>query len=251
MASSTHITYSVWGDLLASVTFRRKLLTIDVGDQLVEQTPIDDVLKSFIGDRGVATKLAHDRIPFNTDPFDPENRVILSAGPLQTSDMSCTGRMNATTLSPLTNGLTSTNAGGFLSRNLVATGYPCVEIVGQSDELLAIHVTDNEVQFETVPELGKATVKETSAVMNERHALNGEHLVTIGPAGENQVRYAALMTSDSRAFGRGGVGAVFGSKNIKTVSFDGDTSLTIKLLNEEVAEEIYRDAATTDHIMKR
>ena len=67
--------------------------------------------------------------------------------------MSFTGRMNATALSPLTNGLVSTNAGGYLSRHVASAGYPCVEIVGESDELLAVHITDEDVTFEPIPEL--------------------------------------------------------------------------------------------------
>ncbi|MFB6156623.1 MAG: aldehyde ferredoxin oxidoreductase family protein [Haloferacaceae archaeon] len=227
------------------------LLTVDLSDRSWETTDVDDVLASFLGGRGAATKLAHDRIPFDADPFGPENRVYLSTGPLQTSRTSFTGRMNATTLSPLTDGLLSTNAGGFLSRNFVATGHPCVEFVGASDEPLAVHVTDDGVEFEDVPDLAGATVSETSAAMAERHDLGAEHLATVGPAGENLVRYAALMTSDSRAFGRGGVGAVLGAKGVKTVSFDGDAAPDHDLPDPDAAAELHRDAATEDHIMKR
>ena len=228
-----------------------ELLSIDVGERTWETTRIDDVLEAFIGGRGIATKLAHDRIPFDADPLGAENRVYLSTGPLQTSQMSYTGRMNATALSPLTDGLLSTNAGGYLSRNFADTGYSCVEIVGESDELVAVHVTDDGVEFEPVPDLEEATVSETSAAMNDRHSLEGEHLVTVGPAGENAVRYAALITSDSRAFGRGGLGAVLGSKNVKTVSFAGDSRQPVEIPDAAVADEIHRDAATKDHIMKR
>lgn len=228
-----------------------ELLTVNVSTQTVERTDIDDVLARYVGGRGVATRLAHERIPFNVDPFDPENRVYLSTGPLQASTMSFTGRMNATTVSPLTNGLVSSNAGGYVSRNFAGAGYPCVEIIGQSDQLLAVHITDKGVQFEEVPELTEATVAETSAVMSERHGLDGDHLVTVGPAGENRVRYAALMTSDSRAFGRGGIGAALGAKNIKTISFSGDDELSVQNLDEEIATEIHREAATSDHMMKR
>ncbi|AUV80784.1 aldehyde ferredoxin oxidoreductase [Salinigranum rubrum] len=228
-----------------------ELLTVDVGERTWETTRIDDELRSFIGGRGVAVKLAHDRIPFDADPLGAANRVYLSTGPLQASRMSFTGRMNATAVSPLTDGLVSTNAGGFLSRNFVEAGYPCVEIVGESDELLAVHVTDEEVTFESVPELAGATVSETSAAMTERHGFGGDHLVTVGPAGENRVRYAALMTSDSRAFGRGGLGAVLGAKNVKTVSFTGDAEVDVSLPDGDVADEIHRQAATEDHIMKR
>jgi aldehyde:ferredoxin oxidoreductase len=87
--------------------------------------------------------------------------------------------------------------------------------------------------------------------MNERHGLEAENLITIGPAGENLVRYAALMTSNSRAFGRGGLGAVLGSKGVKTVSFEGDSRPTVELPDGAVGGEIHRDAATEDHIMKR
>jgi aldehyde:ferredoxin oxidoreductase len=226
------------------------LLTIDLTERTAERTNIDDVLESFIGGRGAATKLAHDRIPFDADPFGSENRLYLSTGPLQTSRMSYTGRMNATALSPLTDGLLSTNAGGFLSRNFVGTGIACVEFVGASDDLLAVHVTDEGVSFEEVPELAEATTTETTEAMNERHGLEAENLATVGPAGEHRVRYASLMTSDSRAFGRGGLGAVLGSKGVKTVSFAGDSHPEIELPND-VASEIHRDAATEDHIMKR
>ena len=226
------------------------LLTIDVGDRSVEESTIDDHLESFLGGRGVATKLAHERIPFTADPLGPENRAYLSTGPLQQSRMSFTGRMNMTSLSPLTDGLVSTNAGGYLSRNFAGTGYPVVEVVGESDELLAIHVSDDGVEFEAVPELRDAHVPHVSEVMNDRHGLESENLVTIGPAGENLVRFACVMTYDSRAFGRGGLGAVLGSKGVKTISFAGESAPTVDLPSE-VQSDIHGEAATTDDMMKR
>ncbi|MFB6159569.1 MAG: aldehyde ferredoxin oxidoreductase family protein [Haloferacaceae archaeon] len=230
---------------------RGTLLTIDIGERTWETTAIDDVLERFIGGRGAATKLAHDRVPFDVDPLGEENRVYISSGPLQTSQTSFTGRMNATSVSPLTNGIASTNAGGFVSRNFVDTGHAVVEVVGSSDDLLALHVTDEGVEFEEVPDLTEATVKATTAAMNERHGLEAENLITVGPAGENLVRYASLMTSNSRAFGRGGLGAVLGSKGVKTLSFEGDARPTVELPDGAVGGEIHRDAATEDHIMKR
>lgn len=227
------------------------LLTVDLTERSWETAAIDDLLATYIGGRGIATKLAHDRIPFDAAPLGQANRLYLSTGPLQTSQMSFTGRMNATTLSPLTNGLASSNAGGFLSRNFVDTGYACVEFTGRSDELVAVHISDTGVEFEPVPALEEALVSEVSETMEDRHGLGSDHLVTVGPAGENRVRYASLMTSDTRAFGRGGHGAVLGSKNVKTVSFTGDSRPTIEFPDEAVTGEVHRDAATEDHIMKR
>jgi len=226
------------------------LLTIDVGDRSADRVPIDDLLEATIGGRATATHLAHERIPFDADPFGPENRAYLSTGPLQVSQTSFTGRMNMTALSPLTDGLASTNAGGYLSRNFADTGISVLELVGASDELLAIHVTDEGVECEPVPELAGALVSEVSDYVVERRDLGPEHCLAIGPAGENLVRFASVMTFDTRAFGRGGLGAVLGSKNVKCVTFEGDSPPEVAL-PEEVASEIHRKAATADDPMKR
>jgi Aldehyde:ferredoxin oxidoreductase len=226
------------------------MLTVDVGEREAYETDVEDECEAFLGGRGLATKLAHDRIPFDADPLGPENRAYLSAGPLQQSQMSFTGRTNMTALSPLTDGLVSTNAGGYLSRNFVGTGHPVFEVCGRSDELLAVHVTDDGVTFEEVPELAEAEVPDVTAVMNDRHGLESENLITIGPAGENLVRFANVMTYDSRAFGRGGLGAVLGAKNVKTVTFQGDSSPSVDLPDDPQGE-IHREAATTDDMMKR
>ena len=225
------------------------LLTVDVGRRETETESVDGVLERFIGGRGVGTKLAHERIPFDAEPFGAENRLFFSTGPMQTSNMSFTGRTNCTGVSPLTDGLFSSNAGGFVSRNVAATGFSAVEIAGASDDLLAVHVTDEGVEFEEVPGLEGATVSETTERLAERHDLGAEHLAVIGPAGERRVRFASIMTSEDRAFGRGGLGAVLGAKNVKAISFRGDSTPEIDVPSTQT--EIHREAATDDNIMKR
>lgn len=225
------------------------LLSIDVTDRTVDTEDIEDVLEAFIGGRGVCTKLATDRISVDADPFGPENRLYFATGPMQFSQMSFTGRMNATALSPLTNGMLSTNAGGFLSRNFTGAGYSAVEITGASDELLAVHVTDEGVEFEDVSDLAGATVTEVDDYMRDAHGLDDDHVACIGPAGENRVRFASVMTTEHRAFGRGGLGAVLGSKNVKAITFAGDAAPQVEM--PDVTGEIHREAATADHPMKK
>ncbi|WP_122089050.1 aldehyde ferredoxin oxidoreductase family protein [Halalkalicoccus subterraneus] len=224
------------------------LLSIDLDEQTAETESIDDVLDAFVGGRGVGTKLAYDRVPFDADPLGSENRLTFAAGPLQTARTSFTGRMNCTGLSPLTDGILSSNAGGFLSRNAVATGYSAVEIAGESDELLIVHVSDTGVGFEPVPELAGAAVSAVSEHVVGR-GLDASHVACIGPAGENLVRFASIMTSESRTFGRGGLGAVLGSKNVKAITFSGDSAPETEF--PAVASDIHRDAAESDHVMKR
>jgi aldehyde:ferredoxin oxidoreductase len=226
-----------------------ELLSVDVESREVHTENIDDVLASFVGGRGVATKLAHDRTPFDADPLGPENRLYFTTGPMQMSNMSFTGRMNATAVSPLSDGLASSNAGGFLSRNFVGTGYAAVEITGASDEPLVVHVTDEGVEFEEVPDLREAEVPAVTDHVADR-GLDADNVACIGPAGENEVRFASIMTTESRAFGRGGLGAVLGSKNVKAVTFEGDAVPDVEV-SSETTQDIHREAATTDHIMKR
>lgn len=224
------------------------LLTIDVGERETTTEDVDEVLESFVGGRGVGTKLAHDRVPFDADPLGPQNSLFVTTGPMQVSNMSFTGRMNVTGVSPLTGGLLSSNAGGFMSRHFADTGYSAVEITGESDDLVVLHVTDEGVEFEVVPDLEGATVPETCEYIEAEHGLDAEHVACIGPAGENLVRFASIMTTEERAFGRGGLGAVLGAKNVKAVTFDGDSRPEIEI--DPIQSDVHREAATEDHIMK-
>ena len=233
------------------------LLTIDLTDRTASTASIDDRLAEFVGGRGLNTSLAYDRIPFDADPLGPENRLYFSTGPMQYSTTSYTGRMAATGISPLTNGVLSSNAGGFLSRNFTGAGYAAVEIVGESDDLLAVHVREVDddgsptVEFEEVPDLTEATVSAISDRLAETHDVEPEQIACVGPAGENEVRFASIMTSDTRAFGRGGLGAVLGGKGVKALTFDGDAATELDLDWPDDAGEVHREAATSDSIMKR
>jgi aldehyde:ferredoxin oxidoreductase len=111
-----------------------------------------------------------------------------------------------------------------------------------------LHVTDEGVSFESVPELAGATVPETVAYLDDEHDVGADQTAVVGPAGENLVRFASIMTSEERAFGRGGLGAVLGSKNVKALTFDGDSAPEIEI--PSTASAIHREAATDDHIMK-
>ncbi|MDG5775420.1 aldehyde ferredoxin oxidoreductase C-terminal domain-containing protein [Haloarculaceae archaeon H-GB2-1] len=225
------------------------LLTIDLEAREWSTENVDDVLEAYVGGRGVGTRLVHDRVPFDADPLGPENSLVFATGPMQTSRMSFTGRTSLTGVSPLTDGLLSSNAGGFLSRNLAGTGHAAVEITGASDELLAVHVTDDGVTFEEIPELEGAVVSETCDTIEERHGLGPDHVACIGPAGENEVRFASVMTTEKRAFGRGGLGAVLGAKNCKAVTFAGESTHDVSI--PDVQMDVHREAAQSDHVMKR
>ena len=225
------------------------LLTLDVAERSTAETDIGEEQRRYIGGRGLGTRLAHERAPFDADPLGADNRLYFTTGPLQVSNMSFTGRMNCTGVSPLTDGLLSSNAGGFMSRHFADTGYGAVEVVGASDDLLAVHVRDDGVTFEEVPDLAGATVPETTAYLEAEHGINPDQTAVVGPAGENEVRFASIMTTEDRAFGRGGLGAALGAKRVKALTFGGDSAPETEVSTTQ--QDIHREAATDDHIMKR
>ena len=231
---------------------RGPLLSVDVGDRTWRTERIDDALDRFVGGRGVGTRLAYERVPFDADPLGRANRLYFAAGPLQTATTSFAGRLSCTGLSPLTDGLLSSNAGGFLPGNFVGTGFPVVEVAGASDDLLAVHVREDGVEFDPVPRLAGAEVSTVTEWARDTHGLDGDHVACVGPAGENAVRFAAIMTTDHRAFARGGLGAVLGAKGVKALTFDGDADPGPDLDSaaSEVAADVHREAAESDHVMK-
>ncbi len=228
---------------------RGPLLTLDLEDRSTSQTDIEDEQRRYVGGRGLGTRLAHERVPFDADPLGADNRLYFTTGPLQTSNMSFTGRMNCTGVSPLTDGLLSSNAGGFMSRHFADTGYGAVEVAGASDDLVAVHVRDDGVTVEPVPDLAGATVPETTASLEEEHDISPDQTAVVGPAGENEVRFASIMTTEDRAFGRGGLGAALGAKGVKALTFGGDSAPDVEV--SATQQDIHREAATDDHIMKR
>ena len=228
------------------------LLSVDVSAREWRTEAIRDARKAFVGGRGLGTRLAYERIPFDADPFGPDNRLVFTAGPLQTATTSFAGRLSCTGLSPLTDGLLSSNAGGFLAGNFVGTGHSAVELVGSSDDPLAVHVRADGVEFEAVPDLAGAEVSAVTEWARERHGLEAEHVACVGPAGENRVRFAAIVTTEHRAFARGGLGAVLGAKGVKAITFDGDAAPgpDLDAAARDVASAVHREAAEDDHVMK-
>jgi len=162
--------------------------------------------------------------------------------------MSFTGRTNCTALSPLTDGLLSSNAGGgFVSRHLAATGYGAIELAGASDELVVLHVRDDGVEFEAVPGLAGATVSETTDYLDDEHDIPSDRTAVIGPAGE---RSPVRVDHDDRGarvrprrVGRGPRIEERQGRHVRR-RFGADLSINA------TANEIHREAATEDHIMK-
>jgi aldehyde:ferredoxin oxidoreductase len=215
--------------------YNGKIAEVDLTKhQISDFIPEDEILRNYIGGRGLATKILWDRFGdrwAEINPLGPENLLTVLAGPL--TGYITGARICVSGKSPLSNGIVGSTAGGEFALELKCAGYDGVIVKGRSETPVYILITDGKVEIRDASELwgldGKETVliinKEVRALLEERKPEYGlwkePGLIYIGPAGENLVRNAAVMQKWSHACGYGGYGAVMGSKNLKAIVSKG------------------------------
>ncbi len=215
-----------------------RLLRVDLstGKTSTEQVA-PQVLKEFVGGRGVGSKMLYDEIDPTIDALAPENKLIFMTGPLTGTAASCGARYMVITKSPLTGGIACSNSGGFFGPELRFAGFDGIVFEGKSKEPVYLLIEDGTVELRSASGLWGMTTHETTDALKKECGEN-VRVACIGPAGEKLSRMAAILNDKNRAAGRSGVGAVMGSKNLKAVVVRGTGGL-------EVADrEAFRDACT-------
>ncbi len=199
-----------------------KVLYIDLAKQDYEEREREDIKEKHLGGVGAAAKLLLEECPKNVDPLSPENVIILAIGPLGGLFPLCT-KVAATFKSPLNNEYGESYAGGRLASAMRFSGHDAIVIKGRSEEPVYLSIHDDDIKFEDATLLWG--IKDTYAVgriIRERETGAGRRsIIRIGPAGERGVRYASVIVDSYRHFGRLGLGAVFGSKNLKGMVISG------------------------------
>lgn len=199
---------------------------LDTGDIRTEAIDPDDA-RRFLGGNGFVAKQVADHVPPSAGPFDPENVVAMAVGPMNATAFQSTSRGVLGFVSPMTNGFFDSTFGGTLPRAQKTTGFEVVVIHGAADELSYVLVHDDGADVKPAGELAGLETYETCRAIRDREGVGYDtHVLAAGPAGENQVRYACMLhESELRegVAGRGGSGAVLGSKNVKAIAVqDGD-----------------------------
>jgi aldehyde:ferredoxin oxidoreductase len=218
-----------------------KILRVNLTTGKTSEEPVNEELaRTFIGARGYAAKIVFDEVPANTDPLGPDNKLIFATGPLTLTAAPTGGRYDVVTKSPLSGVIAGSNSGGFFGPELKKAGYDFLIVEGKSSKPVYLWVTDNKVEIKDASHIwGKDTYVTTDTILSELGAKDIE-VACIGPAGENLVKFAAVINDKARAAGRTGVGAVMGSKMLKAVATKGSKSASIA--NPEKFEEALRVA---------
>jgi aldehyde:ferredoxin oxidoreductase len=179
-----------------------------------------EMRRLYIGGRGISARLLYDLVPKGADPLGPENVVIFAAGALSGTAAPCAARFTVTGKSPLTGLLGDANAGGRFGPALRRAGVDHLVVHGRSDTPVYIFVKDEKIEIRDAGRLWGKTTRETEALITAELGDRRVRIASIGPAGENLVKIAAILHED-RSASRTGLGAVMGSKNLKAIAVIG------------------------------
>jgi len=236
------------------------ILRVDLTERSSRIDALDSSwIKPLIGGRAANTKRLSEELNLGCDPLGPENMLIFGIGPLTGSLLPASAYHTVTAKSPLTGILGDSAAGGQFAAEMKLTGFDQIIISGKADTLLYLLVTESGVEYVDCPELAGKIITDTTQAIRENHHDYSIQVAAIGPAGENLVQFAAIVSSGNRVNGRTGMGAVMGAKNLKAVAVRGSRSLEVadnlaflaevrkieeNILNHDEYEKRYRMGTT-------
>ena len=217
--------------------FMGKILRVNLTEGEITQEQIRwDWAEKFLGGAGLATRYLYQEVPKGADPFGPENKLIFMTGPLTGTASASASRYSVVSQSPLTGIWGHANSGGSFGPALKRSGYDGIIFEGISPKPVLLKIVDGETELCDADPLWGKTIPETEDWIQEtsNHKFT---IASVGPAGENLVRYAAIMNNKHRAAGRCGLGAVMGAKRLKAIACWGKATI-------ELADEVrFRETA--------
>jgi len=214
----------------------RKIAYIDLSTGTIETKPIPlEIRKKFLGGRGLDVYLLLNHAEPGIDPLSPGNPLMVSAGLLVATCASATARTHVMAKSPLTECLGSANMGGFFSPELRWAGFDHLVIKGKAGKPVYLWINNGEIEIRDASHLWGKNVHDTQWAIRQELGDEDVKSMVIGPAGENLVRFANVMTGIKNSGGRTGMGCVMGSKNLKAIATRG--TMDLKIAHPEQALE--------------
>ncbi len=209
-----------------------RIIRVDLsrGDFAIED--LDPYLAmDYIGGRGLGTKILYDEVDPQVDPLSPENKLVFMTGPLTGTGAPGAGRYMAITKGPLAGTVNCCNSGGHFGPELKFAGYDGIIFEGKAPNPVYLWINNDDIEIRSAEHLWGKTTSETEdiirAEIGDKWQAMDTHINCIGPAGERLVRIANIINGKGRALGRGGSGAVMGSKNLKAIAVRGTRAVTV------------------------
>jgi len=224
-----------------------KIARIDLTSGKVQTDILKDLAFQYIGGKGFGAKILYEELTPRIDPYEPSNLLIFATGPVNGLILSGAAKLCAVFKSPLTGIWGESQSGGHFAPHLKRAGYDMLIISGRSENPVYITIEDEEIKFRDASHLWGKDAFETEDIIKRDHGKELQ-VLSIGPAGENLVRYACITHDRGRQFGRCGAGAVMGSKKLKAVAVKGSGNIEVSKpeelekfrveLNEKIKERL-------------
>jgi aldehyde:ferredoxin oxidoreductase len=208
--------------------YANTILYVDLTKGSVTKKPFPaELKKNYLGGRGLGVKLVSDLMPANTDALDEKSVMVIATGPLTGIGVPLGARHQVVAKSPLNNTLCSSDSGAFFGHEMKSTGFDAVVITGKAQKPVYLRLDHENAELRDAAAYWGKTVNETT--LGLQNDLGDEHtrVLCIGPAGELKSRIACVMADQYRAAGRGGLGAVMGSKLLKAITVRGDKKIGV------------------------
>lgn len=205
------------------------ILDVDLTTRKVSFRESAPYTRQYLGGRALAARIAWDEIPAGIDAFDPENRIIIATGPLTGTLAPTAGRTVMTSISPRTYPMawyTHSTLGGWFGPEMKYAGFDAIVIQGKADVPVLLEIHGNDVRLVEAADLWGLDTRRTQLRLKERLGQRTQ-VLTIGPAGENRVRFSTVEHAEENAAGHSGFGAVWGSKNLKAIAVSGTSGVSV------------------------
>lgn len=210
-----------------SFGFAGKILRVNLSNGEIRTERTSDYVGEWLGATGIAIKILYDELHKWVTPYDPRNKVIFGAGPLIGTTAPGANKLNVSTLGPEMGGWASSCSDSYLGGELKCSGYDSVVFEGRAHSPVYLWVHDDHVEIRDASRLWGKTTWDTLDAIRKEFGDPSLHIASIGPAGENLVRGACVVNDKGRAHGRGGIGAVMGSKNLKALVAKGSGAVQV------------------------
>ncbi len=202
------------------------ILRVNLTDGTLKTEPLNmENANDYVGARGLGTKYYCDEVDPKIDPFSPENKLIFMTGPLTGTAATSAGRYEVVTKAPLTGTIGAANSGGQFGPEIKYAGFDGIIFEGKSPKPVYLHLDDGIAELLSAEDLWGMTAYETTDALVEKHP--DSRVACITEAGERGCLFSAIMNDKHRAAGRGGLGAVMGSKNLKALCVRGSGSVGV------------------------
>jgi len=200
-----------------------KVASIDLTERKIDVIPLGKaILHDYLGGRGLGVKFIFDLVKPGTDALSPENVLVIAAGPLTGTTCPTSGRFAAVSKSPLTGTIFDSNSGGDFGPELKFAGFDGLVLYGKAEKPVYIQIVDDEISIEEANYLWGKNTREVTRELSKMGKV-----ACIGRAGEKGVRFANIMNGYTHTCGRGGLGAVMGSKNLKAIVVKGKKRMQV------------------------